>query len=97
MNCGAPVFPVTLPKSWQREVPMKDFTDLPTQAKLKLLAAIIPRMKKLGVRTLDAMAGLQHRTMDQLWEEACLDAGIERCTIPSRLMGIKDESTFVVH
>jgi hypothetical protein len=76
---------------------MKDFTDLPTPAKLKLLAAIIPPMRRAGVRTLDAMAGLQHRTTEQVWEEACLNAGIERCTIPSRLMGIKDESTFLIH
>jgi hypothetical protein len=76
---------------------MKDFTDLPTHAKLKLLAAIISRMRRAGVRTLDVMAGLQHRTMEQVWEEACLNAGIERCTIPSRLMGIKDESTFLIH
>jgi hypothetical protein len=97
MNCRVPVFQISLPQAWQREVPMKDFTDLPTEAKLKLLTAIIPRMKKAGVRTLDAMAGLQYRTMEKLWEEACLNAGIERCTIPSRLMGIKDESTFLIH
>ncbi|SEF11912.1 hypothetical protein SAMN05444161_8654 [Rhizobiales bacterium GAS191] len=76
---------------------MKDFSDLPMEAKVELLAAIISRMIRAGVRTLDQLGALDRRTMEQVWEDACLMQGIERCTIPSRLMGMKTESTFLVH
>jgi hypothetical protein len=64
---------------------MKDFSDLPIEAKVDLLTAIILRMIREGVRTLDQLGALERRTMAQVWDEACLMEGIERCTIPSRV------------
>jgi hypothetical protein len=76
---------------------MRDFNDLSMEAKVELLVVIVSSMIRAGARTLDQLGARDRRTTGQVWEEACLMAGIELCTIPSRLIGMKDESTFLVH
>jgi hypothetical protein len=49
---------------------MKDFSDLPIEAKVELLTAIISRMIRAGVRTLDQLGALDRLTMEQVWEDA---------------------------